>query len=195
MDRRRFLAAATVAGALPLAGCSRDGLGTIELDAPETETEQNETHLIFRRGDRRLLVFTARDRGRSDASGPIPLDLHVWHAEDTHLDSFRIEIRAPADGRDPLTEVYLRSPWYDSGPKLDFHRGDDGRTTVLAADDLGGPGEGTLSLELILEPTSMPDALPVGVSGEFGLSETGTLGRSYRAEGQMTVALVSEREE
>lgn len=195
MNRRRFLATATGACAISLAGCSRVGVERIELRPVGQETESRETHLLFGQDGRELLTFTVRHpRGHVEDVDQIPLRVHVWHAADIHLDGFRIELRAPADGERPITDVYLASPWYDSGPSLDFYTGDDGRTTTLAADDLGGLGDGTLSLELVLEPAELPDALPVATSGVFGLSETGTLGRSYRAVGQTTVEIARERE-
>lgn len=195
MNRRRFLATATAASVLPLAGCSRVGLGTTELRPVGQETESGETHLLFGRDGRRLLTYTVRyHRGYVESAGQIPLEIYVWHAEDTHLDSFRVEVRAPAHSRDPHTRVLLSTPRARPWPEMTFERDDEDRTTIVAADGLGGVGDGTIGLEFLLEPASMPDVLPVAVSGAFDFSETKTLGRSYRAEGQMTVEIGREPE-
>lgn len=191
MDRRHFLATATAASALPLAGCSRAGLSRIELRPVGQETESRETHLLFGQDGRELLTFTVR-HGRAWSGDRIPMRLSAWHADGTHLDSFRIVVRAPADSSRPITEVYLKSPWYDSGPELDFHTGDDADSTILAVDDLAGLGDGTLTLELLLDPAEMPETLPVRVSAEFEFAENGILGREYRAEGATTVEVEPE---
>jgi hypothetical protein len=187
VNRRQFLATATATSALPLAGCASVGVATTDLGAPETRTERGDAYLTFARNDERLLSFSVMPR--EDDGDRIPLWLDAWHASDTRLDSFRVAVRAPADGRDPTTDIYLKTPWFGDGRSLDFHRRDDGRTTVVAADDLGEDGEATLSIELLLDPTETPASLPVGVSGAFEFSERGLLGRTYRAEGATTVAV------
>lgn len=194
MDRRQFLATATAASALPLAGCSTVGVGTTDLGEPATKRDRGDVHLVFSRNDRRLLSFSVMPRGHAGVTDGVPLEIDAWHARDTRLDSFRVVVRAPAEGNDPPTNVYLQTPWFGDGRSLEFHRGDDLRSTVVAADDLGEDGDATLSMEFLLDAVGGFQTLPVAVSGEFEFSETGTLGRTYRAQGATTVE-VSARSE
>lgn len=196
MDRRQFLASATAASALPLAGCSAAGLRTTDLRPVEEETDEDATHLRFEFDGERLLTFSTRYlAGYDESAGQIPLEFDAWHTRDTRVEGFRIAVRAPADAREPKTTVALETPPYGPGPSIEFYRDYDRRETVVAVDDLGENGDATLTLGLLLEPREMPETLPVRVACEFDLSENGPLGRSYHLTGETTVEIARERDQ
>lgn len=194
MDRRRFLATSTAVSALSLSGCTALGVGTTNLRPADTKTEPIATHLQFEQGDRKLLVFSTRYLdGYDESTGRIPIEFDVWHAEETRIESFRFDVRAPANEREPLTTVALETP-FGSAKSLDFYES-DGRETVVAADDLGEYGDSTFSLSLSLDPQEMPETLPIHVRGTFDLTETGFLGGEYHLEGQTTVEVTRDQGE
>lgn len=169
MHRRQVLAA-SASLTLPLAGCLGQGLGTIQLGQPrdEVEADGREKHLVFTRDGTKQAVFTVQQRLRSTAPEQrIPFRVHVWHRQGLSLDRLYVKLRAPPIGVDVPADIYLKVP--DSGPWPEFDlRKEDNLWSVIAADDIGELGKGSLGLDFMLEPTSDPvETLAVRAEVEF----------------------------
>ena len=185
MHRRRFLAGAAGVGALSLSGCAAGPVASLtgpeRLDGPETESEDGELDLTYTDGETRTLSLAAQ-YGYSDRTGSIRLRISAWHRKGTTLDSLDLRLRAPASGVDPVTGVYLKTPFPGPGPSVTFETAQDGVGKHLSIPDLGFYGSGTFTLDFEIDPASMPDRFPVALAQSYTLSEEGTFGTVYSAK-------------
>lgn len=167
---------------LSLTGCLGLDSGPIELDQPQQEMDAGgmEKHLIFTHDQTEQAVLTIQQfRPPSDPESPIPFRFLVWHREALSIDRLYFKLRAPPTGDELPADIYLKAP--NSGPWPEFDiRTEDNLWTIIAVDDIGELGDGSLGLEFILEPVSDPvDEL--AVMAELGFSNTAFFGSNLRA--------------
>ncbi|MFC4439885.1 MULTISPECIES: hypothetical protein [Natrialbaceae] len=183
-SRRRLLASGGVGLAAALAGCG--DLRTRTLAHSETIEEDGETHLVFG-GDERIAEVSFLDRWNTDGGRPpYGMRLHAWHAEDTHLERLRYELR-PIDVERP-PEFSLTRPGGGPWEPIEFASGDDHETTILNAPELGTIGRGSVGFDLLVEPWN-DDAFDLRVDVEATIESGGVLGRTYEIEGHLVRAL------
>lgn len=181
MRRRRVLAAAASSALLPLAGCSDALSGPTDLGSPEEELDADgrEKHLVFTRGSEEQAVVSIVQRSRPGSlDRRVQFRLHVWHREGLSIDRMRFELRAPPRVTATPADVLLQVP--DGGPWPEFELRRDEQWTVVDVDGIGDLGDGSLGLDLVLDPVDDPvDELAVRTEVEFG--EAGLVERRYRA--------------
>ncbi|MEF8915985.1 twin-arginine translocation signal domain-containing protein [Natronomonas sp.] len=172
MNRRRFLAASAVAGALPLAGCAARET-TLQ---PDVETEDDETHVVYRDGDDRVAVVSYMQRGRATRP-PYDLWVTVSHAEGTTIDSLRLELdTAPAER--PKPNVYLKTPDGHPYPSMHYHTDPDSGAAIVDVPDTERQGSGSMSLEFLVAPRG-EEVVTVGATASLSLSGRAVVGRVY----------------
>lgn len=192
--RRRFLAAA---GATLLApsGCLgvRSGPGSLGTPREESDADGREKHLVFARDGERQAVVSIMQRLRPRAPDRrIPFRLHVWHREGLSIDRLHYRLRAPPHGTGVPADVYLKVPDGGPWPPFDLRR-DDELWTVVEVDEIGRLGDGSLGLDVVVDPGGRPvEELAVRAEVEFG--ESGIVSRSYRAEATTRFEVVPSRE-
>ncbi|MFB6164350.1 MAG: hypothetical protein ABEJ31_04250 [Haloarculaceae archaeon] len=191
MKRRQLLAGAGVAGALSLAGCSAARATTISDPRVERE-DDGETHVHFDAGGEALTTLTVQPDGRSAGAGgeQVPLDASIEHREGTELTSLELKLRAPpADGGAGVpARVALTAPQWQPHPSVQLYTDPDDGGGIVAIDDLGEQGQGTVTLELLLTGLA-PSTAEVLVDATLGLAESGVLGDTYTVEGSTRVSL------
>ena len=84
-------------------------------------------------------------------SNRIPILFSIWHTDDTELDSLSLRCTKPY-----VTSLFLEASSYE-WPESEFHR--DGKGILFSVKDLGWYGEGTITLEFILDPDPHSNAL------------------------------------
>lgn len=191
--RRKALRAGALCVGSALTGCSGPAhLGVTDLDGPEREDENGETHFTFERGGGRVLTLTVQfHQGYRPSVNQFPIRLSVWHREGTRLDSLQYHLYR-ADRSQDFSEFYLRTPSGTPFPEMVFQRDRNGQGIRIDVPDLGFQGSGTVSLDLIVEPDSpddTPEAITLGIESEFRLAETSPLGRNFRAQVAQDVEL------
>lgn len=174
MDRRRFLAAAAAAGALPLAGCAARETTLVD---PELRREDDEVHLIYRDGDDRVAEVSYMQRQRVGSPPPYGLWFHVGHGEATTVDALGVELDT-APGARPKPHVYLRTPQGDPYPDIHYHTDPESGTAVVDVPDTGRQGSGSVSLEFLVAPLSEESITVVGAA-TVALSGRRFVGRRY----------------
>ncbi|MFB6074225.1 MAG: hypothetical protein ABEJ89_04365 [Haloarculaceae archaeon] len=188
MDRRTYLASGTLAAAA-LAGCSADALplgGPTDLSGPERQAEDDETYHVYRvDGDRLLVVGALYQTPPAAGAARLPFRLHVWHAEDTHVDDLSYTIRCPAGDPNGQVPLYLERPSGSPWPDTTFERGAEINETVLELSNLDLQGEGSITLSLLAEAGDRA-AVPVAVDYEVSLSGDGG---PYRADDSLSFTL------
>lgn len=85
-------------------------------------------------------------------SNRMPILFSIWHTQDTELDSLSLRFSTEPY----VTSLFLEASTYD-WPGLEFHQ--DGLDIVFSAKDLGWYGEGTITLNFILDPDPHSNAL------------------------------------
>ena len=178
MNRRTYLATLSAASGATLAGCGAV-FGPTTLGPPEEtlDDDRMEKALTYRRdGDRIATLALEQRREQQSPRDRFPFRLSVWHNDDTYIEQFQFDLRTPPTSVDPPAEVYLRTPGDDLWSGLTFHRVENNWTRI-ALDDAGQLGEGTVTLETIIDPVGQP-ADEVGVRAELTLSRSGP-GRGY----------------
>ncbi|WP_129114520.1 hypothetical protein [Halegenticoccus tardaugens] len=187
MRRRQFLPAVAL-GTAALSGCGRfaaTASDPLTLSSAETEVEDDETHLSFRRDGDRLLVASIRhdvdDDGRFH-----PFRVSAWHAEGTTLDRVRYRFATLPGDPDHASEVYLNAPGGREFPEMRFRTDRSGRT-IVEVDDLGSQGRGTLTTEFVLQTSDRPPR-ELAVDVEFELSDADGE-RAYEAADSVLVEL------
>lgn len=184
MDRRSFLAAGATGVGFLAAGCSGVLGETVDLADPTVGRRDggSEKHLTYRhRGERVLTVGFDQRTVPESATGRFGLRISVPHSDDTSIESFRFDLRAPRSSVEPPADIFLESPGGGLWPDLTFEEVEN-RWTRIALEDTGELGEGTISLETIVDPLSAP-AEEVGVRVELELSAAGPPpGRTYRVD-------------
>ena len=157
MNRRRFLASATIPIGITTAGCAASTGRTIELEA-ETEQQddgnQNETYLVYRHDDEEMRVV-----GFNQGAFPASLDdqfgvgIFIEYNESTVVDSFRFDLRTPPTGEP--ADIYLASPAGETWPYLTYGRVDGGSTRVALSEAADAVDE-TVFINTIIDPNAAP---------------------------------------
>jgi hypothetical protein len=158
MNRRRFLAASAAASALPLSGCAAR---ETTLNEPETPEEDAETHLVYRDGDDEVATVSYMERQRVSSPPPYGLWVHVGHSEATTVESLRVELDA-APAQRPGAAVYLQTPEGHPYPEMHYHTDAETGAAVVAIDDTGSQGGGSMSLEFLVAPLGEESLTVVG---------------------------------
>ncbi|MEF8786313.1 MAG: hypothetical protein V5A45_10305 [Haloarculaceae archaeon] len=185
MNRRALLAGTTATLGTALAGCTALG-GERSLGQPREELDANgrEKHLVFERNGKSVVTITLQQRtAAQNLPGRFGLRVVISHSENTNINKFSFELRAPPTSVEPPAEIYLKQPDGGPWPPIDFQRTEN-EWTRIAVDDLGDLGRGTLGLETIVAP--LGDSVEaVGVRPDLTLGTTGLLsGGPLRAETQ-----------
>jgi hypothetical protein len=183
MDRRTFLASGLGGLGVATAGCSSILGSTVTLSDPETgeQDEGTERYLTYRDdGDRIVtLGFDQRDV-RDSLKDRFGFRITVSHSDDTKIESVQFDLRAPSTSIDPPAEIYLQAPGGGLWPDLTYKVVEDSWTRI-ALEDTGELGEGTMNLETIVSPGSLP-AEDIGIRADLKLSDTGGAGRTYQID-------------
>ncbi|RXK51228.1 hypothetical protein [Halorientalis pallida] len=154
MDRRRVLVTLGSALSLPLAGCVVGGepvAGTTALSGPTRSSDGAETHLEYARGGETVATMSLLGRGFVPEDGEGRFRLSVSHDSDLRAERLRYRLRAPAGDLETAVELYLQRPSGDSWPPITFSRADDPSRTLVAVDDLGRQGIGTVTLDFLAD--------------------------------------------
>jgi hypothetical protein len=184
MDRRKFLAAGVTGFGVAVAGCSEVLGETITLANPETEVQDGgrEKYLTYHHDDDRI-VTVGFDQQTIPATQTDQFEfrISVSHSDETKIESFQFDLRVPQSSIDPPADIYFESPsgglWHD----ITF-REVENRWTRIALADTGELGDGTMTLETIVDPHSVP-AKEVGIRVETELSTSGSPpNRTYRVD-------------
>lgn len=179
MDRRSLLATSGAVVGLATAGCSNLLGGTVELTNPERDREADgrETHLTYRHDGARIVTASFIQRtvppSLSDLFG---VRISLSHSKDTTLESFQIGLRAPKSSTAPPADIYLSSPGGSQWTDLTFETVQN-EWTRIALEDTGELGEGTVSLDTIVQPNTEPSDV-VGVRLEMELSWSGEFAKT-----------------
>jgi hypothetical protein len=184
MERRQFLVAGTTGLSVAIAGCSALLGGTITLSNPEMSLQDDgrEKYLTYRHDDARIVTVGFDQRTvpatRTDQFG---FRISVPHSDDTKIESFQFDLRVPPSSIDPPADIYLESPSGGLWPDITF-REVENQWTRIALADTGKLGDGTMTLETIIDPHSVP-AEQVGIRVELTLSSSGSPpNRAYRVD-------------
>jgi len=195
MDRRTFLGTgATLLGA-SVAGCEEIGGRTVTLGDPEEETRDGgqRTYLTYRHDGERIVSPGFIQRNVPAAAGePFGVRVTMPHSEETTIDSFRVDMRAPrTPGTGPTAEVYLAAPGgVDRWSELNFQQVED-QWTRISLSETGDLGEGTISFDTIIDPFDGA-VETVGIRLAVTLSTgRGVPGRTYRLDTLTGVAPVT----
>jgi hypothetical protein len=192
VDRRTFLASGALAAGAGLAGCGRLG-GTETLEPAERDTEEGdeaEAALVYRDdGDQVVVVGFEQRRAQDRPTDSSPFRLSVPHGDDTTVERFRFDLLGPTSPVDVPAEVYLLAPPNDSWPGLTVSKV-DGDWTRIDYGDPGEIGEGTITVEGIVDPVDPITELRL--RGEVELSTSGPGSRRYRIEPEIDLPLVTE---
>jgi hypothetical protein len=185
MNRRVFLAGTTATLGTALAGCTALG-DERSLGQPSEELDANgrEKHLVFERNGKSVVTITLQQRtAAQNLPGRFGLRIVISHSENTNINKFSFELRAPPTSLEPPAEIYLKQPDGGPWPPIDF-QSTENEWTRIAVDDLGDLGRGTLGLETIVAPLGN-SVEAVGVRPDVTLGTTGLLsGGPLRAETQ-----------
>ena len=192
MNRRTFLASSGAAAGVALAGCGGLLGETVTLGPPAEQVEADddgvEKALVYRHeGDRVAVVGLEQRRPQDSPTGRFPFRLSVPHSDETTIESFRFDIRLPYPATGAPAEVYLKAPGGGLWPRITFREVADGWTRV-ALEDTGELGDGTLTLETVVQPYAPAERLDV--RGEVALSTSASLDR-YRVEPDASLSLVT----
>lgn len=192
MNRRAFLTTGLAGAGLATAGCSSLLGSTVALSVEDSgpQDEGREKYLICRHDGQRIAAvgFDQREVQQS------PTDRFKFRVSTSHddskIESFRFDLRAPMTSVDPPAEVYLASPAGGVWPDITFEDVEN-RWTRIALDDTGDLGEGTLSFDTIIDPNTVPVS-EVGVRVEMELSSTESR-RTYTLDTQTQFEPVVEQ--
>jgi len=97
-------------------------------------------------------------------SNRIPILFSIWHTDDTELDSLSLKFSTEPY----VTSLFLEASSYE-WPELEFHQ--DGKGILFSVKDLGWYGEGTITLDFILDPDPHSNAL--GLTMDFSMHYSG----------------------
>lgn len=192
MRRRQLLATSASTALAASAGCFGAWPDSTDLGVPEEELNDDgrEKHLVYTRDSERQAVVTIQQRSRQPSLDErLPLRLHVWHREGLRTERMAFRLRAPPTVGNVPADVYLRVPHGGPWPEFDLRRDDD-LWTVIAVDDLGDLGSGSLRLDLIVDPTTGP-VEEVTIRADVVFEGTGLLERDYRATANTRFEVIS----
>lgn len=182
MDRRTFLATGLAGAGLATAGCSSILGETVTLTDPETgiQDDGQEKYLTYRHdGDRIVTLGFDQREVQASPTDRFGFRISVPHSDDTKIESFRLDLRAPRSSIDPPAKIYLGSPAGGLWPDLTFTQVEN-RWTRIALDDTGELGEGTVTLETIVDPFSAPTE-EVAIRADLSLSSSAS-NRTYEVD-------------
>lgn len=191
MRRRQLLAATTSTAFLALSGCQGSVRGPRTYGAPEEEIDARgmEKHLVFTRDSEDQAVVTINQRRKPQSlEQQIPFRFHVWHREGLSIDRLYYKIRSPPHSTGVPADVFLQVP--DSGPWPKFELTEDRGWTVIHVDDIGALGDGSLGLDLLIDPVSDP-VEELAVRTEVELGGSGVFGNRYRAKANTRFEILS----
>jgi hypothetical protein len=184
MDRRRFLAAGVTGFGVALTGCSELLGRTISVTNPETALHDGgrEKYLTYRHDDDRIVTVGFDQRTvPATPTDQFGFRISVPHSDETTIESFQFDLRVPQSSIDPPADIYLESPSGGLWPDITF-REVENRWTRIALADTGELGDGTMTLETIVDPHSVP-AEQVGIRVELELSTSASPpNRTYRVD-------------
>lgn len=175
MDRRRVLAASVTGIGVALTGCSGLVRETITLTDPETELQDDgrEKYLTYRHDDDRIVTIGLDQRTvPASLTDQFGFRISVSHSDETKIESFQVDLRVPRSSVDPPADIYFESPSGGLWPTITFQEVEN-RWTHIALTDTGELGSGTITLETIIDPHSVP-AEEVGIRVELELSTSGS---------------------
>lgn len=168
-----------------LAGCVVGGnpvVGTVNLD-PEHDDQGDESYLVFRRDGERMATIGLLVRASNVTRGEHRFRMHISHAENSHVDRLRYGFRVPTGPNGPFPEFYLKRPDGGPWPAITFERGDDTGTTIFEMDDIGFVGNGSITLDFVLEYAPEDGTIPLSVDALAALSGQGF--GQYEAAGRL----------
>lgn len=184
MERRRYLAAGVTGLGITIAGCSGLLGGTINLTDPETELQDGgrEKYLTYRHDDERIVTVGFDQRTVPPSlTNQFGFRISVSHSDETKIESFQFDLRVPQSSINPPADIYLESPSGGLWPDITYREVENGWTRIALA-DTGKLGEGTMTLETIVNPISVP-AEELGIRAEIELSTSGSPpNRRYRVD-------------
>lgn len=184
MDRRTFIAASVTGLEVAIAGCSGLLDGTVNLTNPETESQDGgrERYLTYHHDDDRIVTVGFDQRTvPASLTDQFGFRISVSHSDETKIESFQFDLRVPQSSIDPPADIYLESPSGGLWPDITF-REVQNQWTRIALADTGELGEGTMTLETIVDPHSVP-AEEVGIRVEMELSTSmSPPNRTYRVD-------------
>lgn len=145
-----------------------------------------DSSLNFYKDGQKFLSYFVRT-GYNNETNQLAMLLSTWHKGGTHLDSLKTILHLPKDPSGNLLGiVYLKRPDGYPFPSIDFHRNEDFDTTVINIPDLGFQGDGTVTLELMIDLfDSEVEDFNISLVMEGGLSEKGILGQKYMVRGRL----------
>jgi hypothetical protein len=191
MKRRNVLAAVGSVGMMATAGCA--GLGSETISNPtEEQASDGETSLQFRADNGHdvatLTIRPGEKRYTGHGGQQIPVDIALTHSEQTTVTDLTLSLRAPASGPGAPAEVAVETPFGTPHPTLELYASPDDGATVLAIDDMGENGDGTVLFKFLL--MGLGETISeLTVDAEFGLEKPGVLGQSYKLKGLTLVPL------
>lgn len=175
---------------LSLAGCTAVASRST-LDDPTVERENDgETHLIYRTEQAELATVTiqpGKERYAGSGDGTLPVDVSLWHRDETTIESLRLKLRAPPSGTGVFPQIALTTPAWNPHPSIQFHTDRDDGGMILEIDEMGDQGDGTMTFEFILTtlPASVAELLvevTAQLTGDSVLDDTYTLEGRTRVE-------------
>ncbi len=190
MRRRHLLTAVGTVAVTTASGCSGIGGPTLLTSPREEREDSGETHLHFGE-DERLATLTVRP-DRHVADPPVPVDIHLWHREETRVTALDLRFRATAGlPPNPPGDVYVAIPQWTDSPDVRLHSTADGEWRVLKLGGLEQLGDGTVSIPTHVRPFG-DGASALTIVARVSLEEPGVFGTTYRLDGRTTVSLPVE---
>jgi hypothetical protein len=191
VKRRTFFGAAGGAGLLSLAGCTAVASQST-LDNPTVERENDgETHLIYKTDQEELATVTiqpGRKRYAGSGDGTLPVDVSLWHRNETKIESLRLKLRAPPSGAGVPAQIALTTPPWNPHPSIQFYTNRDNGEMILEIDEMEEQGDGTMTFEFILtDLAASVSELRIDVTAQ--LTENSILGETSTIEGRTQVPL------
>lgn len=191
MRRREALVAAGSAGLALTAGCAGLGSPTTISNPEEQQADDGETTLVFRTdGGTEVAALTVQPGRRRDggAGGQAPVDVAITHDDETTITGLELTLRAPPGGADTPAEIALTTPFGTPHPSIELYADPQGAGTVLAIDDMGEQGDGTVVFQFLL--AGLRDTVSeLTVDATVELAGRGVLTRNYTLDGRTLVSL------
>lgn len=198
MQRRELLTAAGGIGVAATAGCTSLGPDPTISNPSEQRESDGETTLQFQTDDGERIASLTVQPGKQRYSGSggnqISVDVALTQRAETTVTGLELALRAPPGGAGSPAEVALKTPFGTPHPSIDLYAEPDDGGTVLAIDEMGESGDGTLVFQFLL--TGLQDTtseLEIDVTAE--LTAPGVFGAEYTLTGLTLVALPLETNE
>jgi len=135
-----------------------------------------------------LTVQPGQRRYSGAGGGQVPVDVAITHGDETTIIGLELTLRAPPSGADTSAEIALKTPFGTPHPSLELYAHPNGDGTVLAVDEMGEQGDGTVVLQFLL--TGVPDSVSeLNVDATVELRGRGVLAQNYTLDGLTLVSL------